>query len=108
LNRINWCDSQHLRLAEKAMPLKQLVNDVKEDPSERETYQKLPRSGHVCSGTVKIMSEHIAESAIHACIETSADRIQGEEADSAGARCPGERRRHRVQPGNELGHQQKR
>ena len=40
LNRINWRDSQNLRHAEKAMPLNQLVDDVKEDCGERETCEK--------------------------------------------------------------------
>ena len=105
-NRINWCDSHNSRFAENAMPLNQLVGDVNADSNECKTQQKRSRSRHVGSGAVQVMAEDIAESAIDACIESGANRIKGEETDSAGARRPCQGRRYRVQTWNELGHQQ--
>jgi len=87
------------------MPLNQLVDDVEEDCGERETGEEPSRSGHKRSGAVQVMAEDITEPAIDACIESGANGIQGQEPDSAGAQCSRQGRRHRVQPGNKLGHQ---
>ena len=106
-NRISWCDSHNWRFADKVMLLNQLVvGDANAGSSQCQAYQKRSRSRHVCSCAIQVMAEDITESAVDACIETGASCIKSQEADTAGARCPGERRRYSVQPGNELGHQQ--
>lgn len=106
LHRINWHDSQNLRFADQAMPLDQLVGDVNADCRERETYEEPSRLRNVDSSTVEVMTEKIAQPAIHACIEPGADGVQGQEPDSAGAGYRSQGRRYRVQPGNKFGHQQ--
>ena len=89
------------------MPLCQLVvGEVSADSKQYKTYQERSRSRHVGRRAVHVVAEEVAESTIDACIEASANRIKGQEADSAGARCSGEGRRYRVDPGDELSHQQ--
>jgi hypothetical protein len=107
LNRIIWRNSHASRFADKAMLLNQLVaGDESEDSNQYKTYQKRSRSRHTGCRTVQVVAEEIAESAINACVETSANRIKSEEAGAAGARRSCEGRPHRVQPGDKLGHQQ--
>jgi hypothetical protein len=54
------------------------------------------------------MAEGIAEPGIGAGVETGANRIKGQETESAGAGCPGKGRHYRVQPWDELGQHKKR
>jgi len=48
------------------------------------------------------MAEDIAESGVDARIETAANCIKRQETEAAGARCPGQGRRYRIQSRDEL------
>ena len=90
------------------MSTNEFAGDVERKSSERQSCQKGSRSASVGSRAVQVMAEGIAEPDIGTGIETGANCIKGQETESAGPGGPGQRRRYRVQPRDELGQDKKR
>jgi hypothetical protein len=96
-----------VRLTGRAKVPKPPVGEINADSNECKNEQESPCPRHIGNRTVEVMAEYIAQAAIGTCIESRANSIKGEKADSAGARRSCERRGYRVQPGHELRDQQK-
>jgi len=90
------------RLAHEATPANQLAGGINTKSSECKACQNFSRSANVGGRAVQVMAEDIAESGINARIETGANGFKRQETESAGAGCPGQGRRDRVQSGDEL------
>src|SRR6185369_2178887 len=91
------------------MPLKQFADAyVDNECSECNSRQNLPCPSNVFSHAVQVMAEYMAQPNINAHVETDAQSLKREETEPAGTGYPGQRRRYRVQSGNELGDDEKR
>ena len=86
----------------------QVVCEIEGDCSQSDKQEQAPSTRQIGDRAVQVMAEGKAEPAVDKRVQGGTGGVKDEEAGPAGERCSSQWGRHRIEPGNELGHQEER